>query len=125
MNDEYKQPSEFEITLADLRFHAHHGVMPQETMVGNEFCVSVSVRIPYSADILDDSLDATISYADIYEIVKEEMRKPKKLLETVAAIIRERLSSRWPQIKRGEITICKSTPPIGGITGNAKVRLFF
>lgn len=118
-------PSEYEITLADLQFHAFHGVMPQETMVGNEFVVSVTVRIPYSANILDDDLDVTISYADIYEIVEDEMRKPKKLIETVAALICERISSHWGQITSGEITISKSTPPINGITGSAKVRLFF
>lgn len=118
-------PSEYEITLADLRFHAFHGVMPQETKVGNEFVVTVSVRIPYSADILDDDLDATISYADIYEIVEEEMKKPKKLLETVAALISKRILAHWSQVSSGEITICKSTPPISGITGNAEVRLFF
>lgn len=118
-------PSEFEITLADLRFHSFHGVMPQETKVGNEFCVSVSVRIPYSPDILNDDLDATISYADIYEIVSAEIKTPKKLLETVAARIRHEILSRWSNICGGEITISKSTPPITGITGCAKVRLFF
>ena len=118
-------PSEFEISLADLRFHAYHGVMPQETKVGNEFCVSVAVRIPYSADILDDNLEATISYADIYEIVAAEMKAPKKLLETVSACICHAILSRWKNVTGGEITISKSTPPISGITGSAKVRLFF
>ncbi len=118
-------PSEFEITLADLKFHAFHGVMPQETKVGNEFSVSVSVRIPYSPDILTDDLNATISYADIYEIVEKEMKSSKKLLETVAASIQQKIISRWDNILGGEINICKSTPPINGITGYAKVRLFF
>ena len=118
-------PSEIEITLADLRFHSHHGVMPQETKVGNEFIVSVSVRIPYSDEILNDDIDATISYADIYEIVAAEMKSPKKLLETVAARIVHEICSSWTNITGGEITISKSTPPISGITGSAKVRLFF
>lgn len=115
----------FEITLADLKFHAFHGVLPQETKVGNEFTVSVSVRIPYSTDILNDNLHSTVSYADIYEIIDEEMKSSKKLLETVAALIHKKINSRWNNIIGGEITICKSTPPINRMTGNAKVRLIF
>lgn len=117
--------AKFEITLSDLRFHSYHGVLPQENKVGNEFSVTVSVMIPYSAEILGDNLDATISYADIYEIVEQEMATPRKLLETVAARIRNRITHNWEQISGGYITICKSTPPISGITGNAKVTLFF
>lgn len=117
--------AEFEIELSDLRFHAFHGVLPQETKVGNEFSVSVGIKIPYQEDILDDNLDATISYADIYEIVAQEMSTPRKLLETVAACIRNRIIHNWEQILGGHITICKSTPPITGIIGTAKVTLFF
>ncbi len=115
----------FNIKLSDLRFHAYHGVMPQETKVGNEFIVSVSVTIPFQPAVLDDSLDATISYADIYEIVKDEMNRPRKLLETVAATISIRLTEKWDQILGGEIKICKSTPPIPGIVGASEVALIF
>lgn len=115
----------FNIKLTDLHFHAHHGVLPQETKVGNEFIVSVSIAIPFNEAILDDDLDATISYADIYDIVKEEMDKPKKLLETVAAMISIRIKQRWNEILCGEIKICKSTPPIPGISGASEVDFFF
>ena len=116
---------EFEIKLSDLRFHACHGVMPQETKVGNEFIVNLAIRIPYSEVILEDNLDDTISYADVYEIIKTEMGNTKQLIETVAAKIAERICSRWPQILSGHITICKSTPPIPTVNGSAEVTLFF
>lgn len=116
---------EFEITLSDLRFHAYHGVMPQETKVGNEYIVELAVRIPYSDAILQDNIADTISYADIYEVIKSEMGKPRKLIETVATGIADCISHLWPEIISGRITICKSTPPIPGISGAAKVTLFF
>ena len=78
---------EYEIALRDLRFHARHGVWEQENAVGNEFIVTVSVKIPYSEAIAADQLDATISYADLFSIVKEEMRRPRNLVEAVAASI--------------------------------------
>lgn len=124
-NIDANQVPAFEISLSDLKFHAFHGVLPQENKVGNEFVVTVTIRIPYSRDILDDNLDATISYADLYEIVAEEMHSPKKLLETVAARIAGKIKAKWNQVLGGKITICKSTPPINKITGAAEVGLFF
>ena len=115
----------FEISLNDIRFHARHGVFQQENAVGNEFSVDVSLTIPYNPGVEDDDLDATISYADVYEIIAEEMKRPRKLLEAVAASIAKRFTAKWPEIEKGHITICKSTPPIAGITGNAAVTLNF
>lgn len=115
----------FEISLKDLHFHAHHGVMAQERKVGNEFVVSITVAIPFSTSILDDELEATISYAEIYNIVKKEVLTPKKLLETVASSIVLKAKERWPQIISGQVTIRKMTPPIPGVTGFAEVTLNF
>lgn len=116
---------EFEICLEGLRFMSRHGVMPQERVVGNEFVVDVSLRIPCLAGVEEDNLDATVSYADVFDIVKQEMETPRMLLERVASLIRTRIMEKWPFIKGGVITICKSTPPITGITGKAKVSLIF
>lgn len=114
-----------EISLSDLRFHSKIGVLPQEQIVGNEFIVDSSVRIPYSERMENDDLDVSISYADIYSIIEEEMEKPRKLLEACCVSIANRLKEKWGMIESGSITICKSTPPISGITGSAKVTLFF
>lgn len=116
---------EFEIALTDLRFYARHGVFEQENRIGNEFLVTVRVRIPAEDNIKEDSLDSTVSYVDMFQIVREEMEKPRKLLETVAASIEKKFRMRWPSIRSGSITICKSTPPIAHISGSSEVTLFF
>lgn len=115
----------FEISLTDLSFHSHHGVMAQETKVGNEFHVFVTVRIPYTDDIAADNLDATVNYAILHSIVAEEMSRPRKLLEAVAASIAGRIKGVWPGCLGGNVKICKSTPPIAGITGKAEVTIVF
>lgn len=120
-----REMKEFRISLSDIRFHAFHGVFEQENRVGNEFSVSLSVRIPFDDAIDSDTLDATISYAELYEIVEKEMKKTRKLLETVASSIQKQICMKWPEITGGEITIYKSTPPIPSITGTAGVSLFF
>ncbi|MEZ3549757.1 MAG: dihydroneopterin aldolase [Muribaculaceae bacterium] len=116
---------QFEIALSSLRFHAFHGLLPLESKVGNEFIVDISVKIPYNEEIAEDNIEGSVNYAELYEIVRNEMNLPKKLMETVAARIADHVSRKFPQIIGGSITICKSTPPIPGITGCSKITLDF
>lgn len=112
--------SRMKVALRDCRFYGHHGVMEQEQVAGNEF--SVSLEVVYTpGETISDDIEKTISYADLYEIVKEEMEAPRKLLETVAASITDRICRRWPQVTRADVAITKITPPIPGITGSATV----
>lgn len=112
------------VALRECRFFARHGVMEHERRAGNEF--EVSLEVCYTpGDPLSDSLDGTISYADLYDIVATEMLTPAMLLETVAARITESATLRWPQITSMSVTIVKITPPIAGITGRAEVTYEF
>ncbi|MDE6339803.1 MAG: dihydroneopterin aldolase [Muribaculaceae bacterium] len=62
------------IKLKDLLFHSLIGVEEQERIVGNEF--RVNVELTYSADHFEnENLESTISYAEVYALVEEEMRK--------------------------------------------------
>lgn len=112
------------VALRECRFFARHGVMEHERRAGNEF--EVSLEVCYTpGDPLSDSLEGTISYADLYEIAAAEMQTPAQLLETVAARITARATQRWPQISSMSVTIVKITPPIAGITGRAEVTYEF
>lgn len=112
------------IQLDDLRFHSYHGVMPQERRVGNEFRVDISVVIPVTGAMQRDELSGTLSYADIFDVVRCGMEQPSDLLEHVALRIAGDVSRRW-KILSGEITIRKMAPPIPGMTGTAAVTLRF
>lgn len=116
---------EFEICLEKARFFARHGVMEQERVVGNEFEVNVMIRVAYSEAIAADNLDATVSYADLFDIVKSEMEKPRQLLEAVAASIVTEIKACFPFVMGGEVSVRKVSPPIPGFTGSASVSLKF
>lgn len=113
------------VFIKDARFHAFHGVMEQERKVGNEFSVSLSVDVPYSEGMKDDKLEATVSYADLYAIIAEEMKNPRNLLEAVAISIGNRIISEFEEVSSGSITIVKVHPPISGISGEAGVTHYF
>ena len=109
------------IELKNMRFFAHHGVMEQETIVGNDFAVSVAFVADLSVACKTDYVDDTISYADIYELVKAEMAIPSKLIENVAYRILKKLKETFPKIEQIEVRVAKINPPVGGQMDYAEV----
>lgn len=115
----------FQIRLSDIRMHAFHGVMEQERKVGNIFKINVAVGLPAGDIGLDDNIEGTISYADLYSIVEGEMKETSQLLENVARRIADKISLQWPETDQITVLIEKETPPIAGIDGHASVCYFF
>lgn len=115
----------FEISLTDLRFYGFHGVLEEERQIGNQYVVTLKIRVPHLPAIDSDDITSTVSYADLYEIVNEEMSIPRNLLETVCIKIARRIKDRYHTVETGEVEIEKVVPPIPGMIGNAKVKLLF
>ena len=113
------------IFLDDVRFHAFHGVMPQERAVGADFTVSLNVGYDFVKAAESDDLTDTISYADLYEVVKAEMEKPSQLLEHVALRIIKAITARWPQIGTVDLRLAKDNPPMGADCMGAGVEIHF
>lgn len=111
------------IHLRDARFHAFHGVLPQERQVGGEFSVSLRAKVDTSAAVSHDIIDVTVNYADLYEIVLHEMMTPSFLLEHVAGRIGQAVFNSYPQVSELDITITKLNPPMGADCAGAAVEL--
>ena len=84
------------IFMKNVRFHACHGVMPQEQAIGADFLISVRIGYDFSKAINTDDVSDTISYADVYELIKQEMQVPSKLLEHVAGRIVNAIKKAFP-----------------------------
>ncbi len=100
------------IELSNLRFYAHHGVLPQETAVGNEFIVNLMLEADLSVACVTDNVDDTINYADVFDLVKTEMQIPSKLLEHVAGRIFRKLKETYPQLSAITVSVTKMHPPL-------------
>ncbi len=112
----------FKIELKGLRFMSRIGVSEQERKVGNEFVVDVAYSFP-TCGFIRENLGSTISYADIYSIVRDEMRREWLLLESVAVSISDRIQSKFPQISNIEVSVTKTSVPLDGMSGAASVTL--
>ncbi|CAN1277747.1 Dihydroneopterin aldolase 1 [Linum perenne] len=73
------------LVLRGLKFHGFHGVKPEERSLGQKFVIDVDAWMDLQPAGNSDQLVDTISYTDIYRIVKEIVEgQPQNLLETVA-----------------------------------------
>ncbi len=111
------------IFLKDLRFHAFHGVMPQERKVGGDFLVSLRMGYDISKAMRTDEVSDTLNYAEVYALVRKEMEQPSALLERVAGRIAEALFASDPKILSIDLWLTKVNPPMGADCQGAGVEL--
>ncbi|MBQ8152810.1 MAG: dihydroneopterin aldolase [Prevotella sp.] len=111
------------ICLKEVRFHAFHGVMPQERRVGADFLLSLRVGYDFSKAMRTDEVGDTLNYAEVCRIVKEEMEKPSALLEHVAGRIADAIFRQFPDVRSIDLELTKQNPPMGADCEGAGVEL--
>jgi len=111
------------ITLNDVRFHAFHGVLPQETAVGADFVENLRLGYDISRAMQTDDVGDTLNYAEVYELVKHQMDVPSKLLEHVAGRIVDAVRKAYPAITSIDLELTKLNPPMGADCRGAGVEI--
>lgn len=116
--EHYKQ----KIALTNVRFFAYHGFYPEEQLLGNEFFLDI---VCFMADIAgkNDNLTNTVNYESLYQLARQEMAKPRKLLETVVENLLSTIKGQFTAVTEVEIRLRKSNPPFGGDLAIAEVGL--
>ena len=113
------------ILLRDLRFHAFHGVLPQERLVGGNFVVDLRVGYPLAQAMTSERVDDTLNYASLYALVEREMQQPSSLLEHVAGRIAQTIAKTFPEALSIDLTLTKQNPPMGADCKGAGVEMHF
>jgi dihydroneopterin aldolase len=111
---------EISIEITKLKLFGAHGLYVEETLLENEFELSIILTCHPPAEIT--RLDQTLDYVIALEIVKEEFSQPSKLLETLAQRIAVKLKAAFPSIIRQEVHIVKLHAPIVTFRGEVGVR---
>lgn len=102
------------ILVEGIKLYAYHGCIKEESIIGGNYSVDVTVEADVTKASKSDKLEETIDYVKIYEIVKKEMSVRSKLIEHVAQRILTSLKSRFPKTNSIEIKVTKLNPPIPG-----------
>ncbi len=102
------------IKLQNIKFYSHHGVLSQETIIGNHFEVNIQIEYNFTKAFQTDNVDDTLNYAAVYDIIKQQMSTPSKLLEHVAGRIFHTLKDEFQDIRIVELRVAKFNPPVDG-----------
>lgn len=102
-------------------FFANHGQSDEEQKVGNKYEVTVVLETELEQAAETDKIEDTINYEAIYQIVKETMEKPQRLLETLVNNIIDDVYFSFPDVLSCEVLVTKYNPPVGGVCHSAMV----
>lgn len=106
-----------------MRFYAHHGCFEQERAIGTHFRVDVAFETDTSRAEVSDNIEDTVSYLDVYQVVKREMEIPSNLLEHVARRIGEGILDGFPPVETVRVRVSKLNPPLGGQMESVSVEV--
>lgn len=107
------------VELINIRFHAYHGLYAEERKSGSDYEFNLSVNWEESNLVTD--LSQTVNYARLHELVKEEMKIPRQLLETLLMELSERIHKEFPLVKEISMSLAKLNPPIVNFIGSTSV----
>ncbi|CAO2840929.1 unnamed protein product [Amaranthus hypochondriacus] len=113
------------LILRGLKFHGYHGVKPEERTLGQKFVVDVDAWMDLREAGKSDCLSDTVSYTDIYRIVKSVIEgTPHNLLESVAHQISSTTFSKHPQISAVRVKVGKPHVAVQGQLDYLGVEIF-
>lgn len=111
------------IKVENIRVYANHGCLKEETIIGSDYRVDVEVKANLKQSSNSDALEDTVDYVFLNNVVREEMAKPSKLLETVAQRILNRFFDEDKLISKATVSVSKINPPIGGDVEMVTIQL--
>ena len=102
------------IHLNNIKIFAYHGCIVEESKIGSDYLVNLTIEGDLSLSAKTDKLSDTIDYVHLNKVVKEEMSQPSHLLETVAERILSRIMNELILVHKATVAVSKLNPPIGG-----------
>ncbi len=112
------------ILLSGAQFFARHGVSAEERRVGGRFVVDVELDYALGRAGGSDNLADTISYSEVYRVVREIVEnKSFQLVEALAETIAQTLLARFAATAV-RVRVKKQPPPIQGIVDYAGVEIY-
>ncbi len=110
-----------EISLNDAEFFAHHGYYPEEQVLGSRFILDISVKFAPQGNLGEDEIGNTVNYEQLYNIACDEMKITRKLIETVAQAICDKIKNEFPFVASIRVCLKKMDPPLKGKIGHSAV----
>lgn len=112
------------IRISNLEIFAHHGVHPEENVLGQKFVVDAVLFLNLDKAGHSDDLDVSVSYGDVIRLFKKVLvDETDKLLERVAHRLAYAVLFSFSAVKSVEITLKKPWAPVLSHIDHVAVRI--
>ncbi|HEY4200033.1 MAG TPA: dihydroneopterin aldolase [Devosiaceae bacterium] len=113
------------IILKDLAFYGYHGVLTEESKLGQRFWIDLTCGLDLTEAANSDRISTSVSYADIYDVVRNAFEERRfHLIEALGQNIVNRLFQRFDRLEWIRIRVRKPEAPIAMVTGEAAIELY-
>lgn len=114
----------YTIRMRNCAFFARHGVLDEEETLGQRFYVDVALDVEPDRPLEEDSIAGTVDYGVAFDVIEKIVTgKRRFLIEALALEVAKALSTRFPQIRRAEITVRKPNAPVRGVLDHVEVSV--
>ncbi len=111
------------IRINNMQFYGHHGVAAEERRVGGRFSIDVEMALDLRPAGTTDSLDKTVDYSAVYDLVcAVQSRREYRLIEALAESIAGEILARFP-VDEVTVRVRKNWVPLGGIVDHTEVQI--
>ena len=102
-----------QIVLTGIHGFGYHGLFEQERKDGQDFFVDLTLSVDLKVASLSDAIEDTVNYAEITDLVVEEVTtNPVNLIEKLAARIAERVLNQHMKVSSVTVTVHKPQAPV-------------
>jgi dihydroneopterin aldolase len=102
-----------QIVLTAIHGFGYHGLFEQERKDGQDFFVDLTLLVDLKAASQSDAIEDTVNYAEITDLVVEEITtNPVNLIEKLAARIAERVLNQHLKVISVTVTVHKPQAPV-------------
>jgi dihydroneopterin aldolase len=102
-----------QIVLTGIHGFGYHGLFEQERKDGQDFFVDLILAVDLKAASQSDAIADTVNYAEITDLVVEEITSnPVDLIEKLAARIAERVLNQHLKVNSVTVTVHKPQAPV-------------
>ncbi|MEF9991399.1 MAG: dihydroneopterin aldolase [Romboutsia sp.] len=104
------------ILLSNLGFYGYHGVLKEESILGQKFFIDIELYVDTKEAGISDDMKKSVSYADVYEVVKDITENKRfNLIEALSENIAMKVLEKFSLVKEIMIRVKKPEAPVNGI----------
>ena len=112
------------IILNTIEARGRHGVLPEETRLGQTFRATVTLWLDLRAAGENDDLARTVDYSAVAAWVHATLAgEPVKLVETLAERIASGILASWTPVQAVTVRVAKPNPPVQVPMGAFEVEI--